>query len=44
MICYKKLSDNAFVPAKAHLSDAGFDLRYSGEKTTLEAGEIKVQV
>lgn len=25
-ICFKKLSDNAVIPKKAHITDAGFDL------------------
>ena len=40
-IKFKKLSDTAIVPTKAHAYDAGFDL-FADEDITLEYGETKV--
>lgn len=40
-IKFKKLSDTAITPTKAHANDAGFDL-YADENVTLQYGETKV--
>lgn len=38
---FKRLSDNATIPTKAHATDSGFDL-YAAEDTVIEPGETKV--
>lgn len=38
---FKRLSDDAVIPTKAHAADSGFDL-YAAEDTIIEPGETKV--
>lgn len=38
---FKRLSDGAIIPTKAHQSDSGFDL-YASEDVIIEPGETKV--
>jgi dUTP pyrophosphatase len=39
MIQFKKLNKNAVIPLKAHITDAGLDLVYTGRTTILLPGE-----
>lgn len=40
-VAWKKLSENATIPKKAHLEDAGYDL-YSAEEVAIHPGETKL--